>query len=320
MVNYYLIRAIPELLARNQNQLFFNAERLFTSIEKSWNSGIKTTGDYKELCPEFYSTSNFLINLKEMQAIGDEVLNDIELPQWAENAENFVEIMRDALESDYVSQNLHKWIDLIFGFKQREDEQGRELFPDTCYGVNWSTFKVNLEKEAYDVICREFGQCPEQLFYVPHPPRVFRKIPSLFPVLQSPEQIPLLELYLNNLQEAHQQKINNMLDNYYKSKKKLENAHSAELDDLHSKINSLKNFIQKATEDDSVDLNSKEGEEKSGYLNSQHSQEVIKSKSPNLITKNHEIRVNNEHEFSKTRIEVVKKMRQAQSKTPTKPF
>lgn len=50
-------------------------------------------------------------------------MNHVKLPEWAKgSAEMFVQTLRDALESDYVSRNLHHWIDLIFGYKQRGEE------------------------------------------------------------------------------------------------------------------------------------------------------------------------------------------------------
>lgn len=33
--------------------------------------------------------------------------------------EEFIHINREALKSEYVSSNLHNWIDIIFGYKQR---------------------------------------------------------------------------------------------------------------------------------------------------------------------------------------------------------
>lgn len=50
-------------------------------------------------------------------------VNNVILPAWADGSpEKFVNILRNALESDYVSANLHKWIDLMFGYKQRGEE------------------------------------------------------------------------------------------------------------------------------------------------------------------------------------------------------
>lgn len=42
------------------------------------------------------------------------------MPPWAkQDPREFIRAHREALECDYVSQNLHHWIDLIFGYKQQ---------------------------------------------------------------------------------------------------------------------------------------------------------------------------------------------------------
>lgn len=61
----------------------------------------------------------FRLDLGILQGTSYEI-GDVALPPWAEgSAENFIYFHRKALESDYVSENLHNWIDLIFGYKQK---------------------------------------------------------------------------------------------------------------------------------------------------------------------------------------------------------
>ena len=48
-----------------------------------------------------------------------QVVGDVVLPPWAHNSpRHFVALHRAALESPHVSENLHQWIDLVFGYKQ----------------------------------------------------------------------------------------------------------------------------------------------------------------------------------------------------------
>jgi hypothetical protein len=49
-----------------------------------------------------------------------QVVGNVALPTWAhDSSAEFIRINRLALESEYVSLNLHHWIDLIFGYKQK---------------------------------------------------------------------------------------------------------------------------------------------------------------------------------------------------------
>lgn len=104
-------------------------------------------------------------------------VNDVILPPWAENSpEKFISMLRDGLESEYVSQNLHHWIDLIFGYKQRGEEaiKAHNLFYHLCYEGAIDLDNVNdlTKRHALEVQISEFGQIPKQLFIKPHVPRI----------------------------------------------------------------------------------------------------------------------------------------------------
>src|SRR5690606_36912051 len=119
-------------------------------------------------------------------------LGNVVLPPWAESAEQFIRLNREALESDYVSEHLHEWIDLIFGYKQRWKEAVKALnvFYYLTYEGSVDINEIKDEHKRRGVIAQieNFGQCPTRIFTKPHPKRL--KIEeALRPFLHQPKSL-----------------------------------------------------------------------------------------------------------------------------------
>uniref|UniRef100_A0A3P8TZ57 Neurobeachin n=1 Tax=Amphiprion percula TaxID=161767 RepID=A0A3P8TZ57_AMPPE len=156
---------------------FDHPERAFSGIGRSWRNCQRDTADVKELIPEFYYLPEMFVNSNEyelgMREDGVPVC-DVELPAWAKKPEDFVRINRMALESEFVSCQLHQWIDLIFGYKQRGPEAVRALNVFSFLSYEGAVTLDNLDAVQREVIETQIqlcGQVPSQLLIEPHPPR-----------------------------------------------------------------------------------------------------------------------------------------------------
>ncbi|KAF7666098.1 hypothetical protein LDENG_00118550 [Lucifuga dentata] len=161
-----------------QGGKFDHADRTFSSVSRAWRNCQRDTSDVKELIPEFYYFPEMFVNANtyNLGVMEDgTVVSDVELPPWAKSPEEFVRINRLALESEFVSCQLHQWIDLIFGYKQQGPEATRALnvFYYLTYegAVNLSSISDPMLREAVESQIRSFGQTPCQLLIEPHPPR-----------------------------------------------------------------------------------------------------------------------------------------------------
>ncbi|AMD22055.1 HGL285Cp [Eremothecium sinecaudum] len=190
IVSSYLIRLQPFVVSYLllQGGRFGPPDRIFNSIERSWKSASsENTTDVRELIPEFFYLPDFLTNVNDYEfgkLQSGEQVGDVILPPWAKNDPKiFISKNREALESPYVSENLHKWIDLIFGFKQKGKEaiESVNVFNRLSYpgAVHLDSINDENERRTITGIIHNFGQTPLQLFDLPHPPRNFRGIRQL---------------------------------------------------------------------------------------------------------------------------------------------
>ncbi|KAL5212760.1 hypothetical protein ABZP36_023607 [Zizania latifolia] len=198
IVLYYLLRLEPfTALHRNlQGGKFDHADRLFQSIESTYRNCLSNTSDVKELIPEFFYLPEFLENSNSYH-LGvkqdGEPLGNVGLPPWAKcSPEEFIHINREALESEYVSSNLHHWIDLIFGYKQRGKPavEAANIFYYLTYegAVDLENMDDMLQKSAIEDQIANFGQTPIQIFRKKHPRRG-PPIPIAHPLYFAPQSI-----------------------------------------------------------------------------------------------------------------------------------
>uniref|UniRef100_A0A0K8W1H1 Neurobeachin-like protein 1 n=1 Tax=Bactrocera latifrons TaxID=174628 RepID=A0A0K8W1H1_BACLA len=188
-VLHYLLRVEPftSLHIELQSGRFDVADRQFHSIPQTWKLLMDNPNDVKELIPEFFYFPEFLKNKNKFDLghlqITKEKVDDVILPTWANTPEEFIAIHRRALESEYVSQNLHHWIDLIFGYKQKGPKavEALNVFYYCSYegAVDLDKITNPVEREAVEGMINNFGQVPSQLLREPHPRRLTQEETAL---------------------------------------------------------------------------------------------------------------------------------------------
>ncbi|XP_074663000.1 lysosomal-trafficking regulator-like [Tubulanus polymorphus] len=177
-VLHFLVRLPPftKMFLSYQDNNFDIPDRSFHSVATSWRlSSLESNTDVKELIPEFFFLPEFLINHEGFdfghRQSGIQV-NDVNLPAWStDDPRLFIMIHRQALESNYVTQNIHHWIDLVFGFRQTGKpaiDAVNVFHPSTYFGIDVDGIQDSLKRQATITMIKTYGQTPKQLFKSPH--------------------------------------------------------------------------------------------------------------------------------------------------------
>ena len=180
VVVHYLVRIEPySTQARMlQNNCFDVADRLFISMENAWTSCNSRNGDVKEMIPELFSFPEVLINVNHNdfgKRQDGRPVDNFEPPKWASNAWDFIRKHRKCLESPFVTESLHHWIDLIFGYQQtgREAVDKLNIFFSVSYEEDFArALKENIDEATLRGMIEQayhFGQTPVRLFSRQHP-------------------------------------------------------------------------------------------------------------------------------------------------------
>uniref|UniRef100_A0AAQ5ZZJ7 Neutral sphingomyelinase (N-SMase) activation associated factor n=1 Tax=Amphiprion ocellaris TaxID=80972 RepID=A0AAQ5ZZJ7_AMPOC len=210
-VLFYLVRVAPEHMLCLQNGRYDHADRMFNSIGETWKNCLEGATDFKELIPEFYGQDSSFLENRQSLDLGRKqngsLVGDVVLPPWASGKPDFLQKHKTALESQYVSEHLHEWIDLVFGFKQRGSEAvaAQNVFHPLTYegGIDCDSIEDTDQRIAMLTQILEFGQTPKQLFTSPHPQRITPRFQNITrsPSINSPVTSPSEDSSFEDLTE-----------------------------------------------------------------------------------------------------------------------
>ena len=166
------------------NEGWDDSQRLFTSIIDAYQSAsYSNPSDLKELLPEMYTTPEALVNSSHLD-LGDDINDNVILPGWANNNPHF--FVETSMKLLNCAPDMHKWIDLIFGFKETGEAavEFKNLFLPSSYH-DCTAEDVDMEEDAFASQVLNFGQCPIQLFTEPHPPRLGKHLMAIDDIAQN---------------------------------------------------------------------------------------------------------------------------------------
>lgn len=208
IILHYLLRIEP---FTTEHKIFnggsFDAgNRIFYSFQVAWETTENSSGDVKELIPQFYSMPQVLenINSENLGTTQNQVnISEFQLPKWAKNHWDFIRKHRKCLESNYVSSNIHKWIDLVFGYQQKGKaaEEAFNVFSQVTYDDIFTKVRYEDCKHIDDQIYH-FGQTPVMLFTSPHGKRMKINKKYILDQLASGGEANITKVELKNVQDV----------------------------------------------------------------------------------------------------------------------
>ena len=175
-VSHFLSRVFPYSFVSIEihGNKFDDPERMFFSLEKTFESVTTLKDDIREIIPEFYYLPEMFKNINNLNLAQDKfdsngneiIINNVDLPPWSSNdAVNLILEKRKYLESEEI--HINKWIDIIFGSYQRGENA--EKINNIYMSYTYEKMIKIMEIADYDQRCAllrlyEMGATPRILF------------------------------------------------------------------------------------------------------------------------------------------------------------